>query len=152
MNPDLPITSGKSVATGRIKTGPRVTVPSRLRWKANGLDLLLVDGKTFDKKTFTSLLDEFAQTLAGQQDSHLIVHLKTLGTSPRLRWPVELYSSLLRWAFTPDQGVAAAVAQRLWAYLFGSPLPAWYRLDEKTGVYNLNTRGWKVWYDSLPHK
>jgi hypothetical protein len=153
MKTDVPITVNRSKGAVRvIETGPTVTTPSRLRWKANGLDLLLVNAKAFDKKIFASLLEEFEKTVAGRQDFHLIIHLKTLCSNPRLRWPVELYSSLLRWAATADQKNAALRAKSIWVYLFGSPLPNWNRWEEKTGTYTLHPRAWKTWYDSLAHK
>jgi hypothetical protein len=147
-----PIVVGKRTAvSGPFETGPRVQIPSPLCWKANGLDLL-VNLRTFDKKRFAVLVEEFRSTAAGRQDIHVVMHLRTLARNPRLRWPVELYSSLLRWTMTPEHKNAALRAEAIWSFLFGRPLPRWYKLDQRTDSYKLDIRGWKTWYDSLPHQ
>ena len=148
---------GTPIITGRRRpssetheTGPRVTIPSRLSWKANGLDLLLVNVRAFGKGEFGQLVEEFRGTAAGRKDIHLLMHLKTLALNPRLRWPVELYSSLLRWTASSEKNTARR-AEAIWSLLFGRPLPRWYKLEERTDSYALDIRGWKTWYDSLPH-
>ena len=127
-------------------------MPSSLRWKANGLDLLLVNIADFDGKQFGVLVEAFRKTAAGRRDIHLLTHLKTLALNPHLRWPIELYSSLLRWATTPEYRQAALCAEAMWFFLFGSPLPRWYRRDQRSDSYRVGAEGWKTWYDSLPHK
>ena len=138
----IPIVVGQRTARSwSPETGPRVRIPSSLRWKANGLDLLLVNIAEFDRKKFAALVEEFRKTAAGRQDVHLLTHLKALALNPRLRWPIELYSSLLRWATTPEYRQAALCAEAMCFFLFGSPLPRWYRRNQRSDFYKVNTGG-----------
>jgi hypothetical protein len=129
----------------RVPTASRVTTPSRLQWKAHGYDISLSNPEAFDSLLFTSLIDEFEQSVPSRRNSALVQDLRRWGVNPGSeRWPHESNRSLLRWVTTNNYKAAVPHAHAIWKYLFGEPAPAWYVWSQGRG-YEFDSQAWRVW-------
>ncbi len=134
-----------------VETGPRVTAPAPLRWRAVGRDLLLQNVDGLDEKGFAALVDGFEQSVPSGRNAHLVADLRNWAATPRSTWSLGSCSSLLRWVTTSGWKAAVPTAAAIWEYMFGRPTPTWYVWDQGRRKYDFDIQGWKVWYESLPH-
>jgi hypothetical protein len=143
--------SARSFSTTIVETGPRVTAPAPLRWKAIGRDLALLNLDGFDEKGFAALVDGFQESVPSGKNAHLVADLRNWSANPRSTWSLGSCSSLLRWVTTSGWKAAVPAAGSIWEYMFGRPAPTWYVWDQSRRKYDFDSQGWKVWYESLPH-
>lgn len=140
----------KRTTTPQVETGPSVTRPSSLKWKAHGLDLALENPEAFDSKRFSELVDAFDQAVPSRKNASLVQELRTWSVDPRRsNWPHAGNCSLLRWVTTSSYKAAVPYAEAIWAYLFGRPAPAWYVWQHSRKAYYFDQEGWRRWFSSL---
>jgi hypothetical protein len=135
-----------------VPTGPVVTSPSSLQWKAIGHDLILGNPESFDPKKFVGLVDTFASAVRSGKNKSLVEDLKVWAENPRsARLTSATVESLLRWTTTEAATWKASVpcAYDVWAYLFGTPAPTWKNWNHGERRYELDTEGWRKWFESL---
>jgi hypothetical protein len=135
-----------------VPTGPVVTNPSSLQWKAIGHDLILGNPESFDPKKFVGLVDTFASAVRSGKNKSLVEDLKVWAENPRsARLTSATVESLLRWTTTDSKTWKASVpyAYDVWAYLFGTPAPTWKNWNHGERRYELDTEGWRKWLESL---
>jgi hypothetical protein len=131
-----------------VQTGPKVTEPSTLHWRAYGRELVLVNRDVFDRARFAALVDAFEQAVPSGRNKKVVADLRMWMTTPSSRLAIGTYQSLLRWVITSGWKDAVPAAEATWTYLFGRPAPDWYVWR---GKYVFDANGWEVWYESLPH-
>jgi hypothetical protein len=141
----------RRIAAGtRIDTGPIVTSPSGLRWKAYGYDLSLMNPQSFNAAGFADLVTTFERAVPGHRNASLVAELARWAANPSyLRWPHKSNASLLRWVTTSSYRSAVPTAMAIWNYLFGEPAPTWHVWNQSAGCYEFKQDEWRVWFGSL---
>lgn len=141
--------SGRTTAP-QVETGPVVTKPSPLRWRAYGCDLALENPEVVDEKRFRELVDSFERAVPSRRNASLLQELRSWSADPRRsRWPHPANCSLLRWVTTSSYKAAVPHAEAIWAYLFGRPAPTWYVWRHSRKAYEFDQEGWQAWFNSL---
>jgi hypothetical protein len=139
-----------TLTIAQISLGPTVMKPSRFRWKAYGYDLGLLNPEDFEKDKFIMLIESFKEAVPSRRNSALTTELKLWAGNPRhAHWPHDSNCSLLRWVTTSSYRSAVPHAHAIWTYLFGQPIPAWYRWLQREKKYQFDPKGWTAWYESL---
>ncbi|HEY2496816.1 MAG TPA: endonuclease NucS domain-containing protein [Candidatus Angelobacter sp.] len=133
-----------------VGVGPTVSAPPSFKWKNVGFDLILDNPQDFDRNRFTELIKSFEISVPSAKNSRLVEKLIEWGSNPvNNRFTKYICFRLLRWVTTSGWQQAVPHAEAIWIYLFGSPVPTWYRWNRSTKTYLFDTNAWKVWFDSL---
>jgi len=137
-------------AAANVATGPVATRPSKFRWKAYGNNLSLLNSEDFEKSKFDGLIESFQDAVPSRKNAALLAELRAWAADLRhSRWPHSSNCSLLRWVTTSGHRSAIPHACAIWIYLFGQPVPSWYRWLRVDKKYQFDPQGWTTWYESL---
>jgi len=134
-----------------VPTGPVVTSHPGLCWRALGYDLVLDNPEKFDARKFLGLVDSFEAAVRSGKNRSLVNDLKAWAWNLRhARLVSATVESLLRWTITGTTWKAAVpYAYDVWAYLFGTPAPAWKEWNDSERKYEFDAEGWRRWFESL---
>jgi hypothetical protein len=134
----------------QIAVGPTVSAPPSFKWKNAGFDLVVENPQDLDRNRFTELIKSFAISVPSSKNSTLVKKLIEWGSDPaNNRLSKYTCFRLLRWVSTSGWQQAVPHAEAIWVYLFGSPVPTWYRWDQSSKAYRFDPEAWRVWFDSL---
>src|SRR5437773_2700891 len=83
--------------SAQVQTGPSVTSPSVLRWKAHGYDLALENSQMLEPSKFSALVEAFEHAVPSRRNAGLIGELRRWAANPNhSAWPHKSNASLLR--------------------------------------------------------
>jgi hypothetical protein len=134
----------------QVVTGPAVSAPPSFKWKNVGFDLVVENPQDLDRNHFRELVKSFEISVPSAKNSTLVKKLVEWNADPvNNRLSKFTCFRLLRWVTTSGWQQAVPHAEAIWIYLFGSPVPTWYRWDQSAKTYQFDPDEWKVWFDSL---
>lgn len=130
--------------------GPEVISHSSFRWKQSKFNLSLENPEDFDRQHFSRLIDAFEQAVPSKTNVMLVASLRQWAAAPGYAAiPRNSLQSLLRWVITSGWQIAVPYAETIWVYLFGKPIPDWYKWNQTRRRYEFDAPAWKVWFASI---